>query len=141
MDNTKKMSRALLPGKRSAEKTSYTIYEDERLGSTRIQNSVLASIAAVAATETEGVTALAGGITHAKATRISAKMLSKGVKIEVEDRMVSVRIILNIGYGFNIPEVTRNVQEKVKTSIENMTGLSVAVVDVSVSDVTIDPED
>ncbi|MEE0955932.1 MAG: Asp23/Gls24 family envelope stress response protein [Eubacterium sp.] len=116
----------------------YTIYEDQTVGKVQIQDNVIATIAALAATETDGVASLGGGITHDKAARISAKNLAKGVKIEVTGNEVTVRTILNMNYGCNIPDVTLKVQEKVKDTIETMTGLVVSKVDVSVADVQID---
>ena len=44
-------------------------------------------------------------------------------------------VAINISYGFAIPDVTSKVQERVKTAVENMTGLTVAVVNVRVASV------
>lgn len=125
---------------RPEKSTVYTIYEDQTVGKVQIQDAVIATIAALAATETEGVASLGGGITHDKAARISYKNLAKGVKIEVVGKEVQVRIILNMKYGYNIPDVTLKVQEKAKETIETMTGLVVSKVDVSVADVQVDAE-
>ena len=48
-----------------------------------------------------------------------------------------IQITVNIMYGYSIPDISRNIQEKVSQAIENMTGLSVAEVNVIVSDVTV----
>ena len=53
------------------------------------------------------------------------------------DDTVFVQITVNIMYGYSIPDISRNIQEKVSQAIENMTGLSVAEVNVIVSDVTV----
>ena len=50
---------------------------------------------------------------------------------------IFVQITVNIRYGYSIPDISRNIQEKVSQAIENMTGLSVAEVNVIVSDVTV----
>jgi len=64
------------------------------------------------------------------------KNLSKGVRIEVdEEDKVQVYVTINIAYGYAIPEVSRNVQEKIKSAIENMTGLEVSGVNVRIADV------
>ena len=65
--------------------------------------------------------------------KLSAKSLSKGVRIEVQDNVVAVRIALSIAFGYSIPDVSRKVQEKVKSAIENMTGLEVSDVNVSIT--------
>ena len=66
------------------------------------------------------------------------KSLSKGVKVEVLEGVVSVRLALNIKYGYSIPDTSQKVQEKVKAAIENMTGLEVADVNVSIADVVLE---
>ena len=68
------------------------------------------------------------------------KNLSKGVKVEIVDSVVSVDLTLNIEYGMNILETSKKVQEKVKAAIENMTGLEVADVNIRVAGVEIPEE-
>lgn len=120
------------------KKNTYTIYDDHTSGSVQIADDVVATIGALAATESEGVDSLGGGITYDRAAKASAKNLAKGIKIDVLENVVSVRVIINMRYGYNIPDTCRQVQEKVKSTIENMTGLKVADVAVSVADVIID---
>ena len=45
---------------------------------------------------------------------------------------------LNIRYGYSIPSVSEQVQEKVSTAIENMTGLTVLDVNVKIAGVNMD---
>ncbi len=119
---------------RSAKK-SCTIYDDNSIGTVCISEDVLAIIAALAATEVEGVAHISGGITHDKAARTGARSLARGVKVEIEDNELIVRIILVVTYGCSIPQTTLKVQQNVKETIEEMTGLTVKDVHVSVSDV------
>ena len=49
--------------------------------------------------------------------------------------MVCVNLNLNLEYGYSIPETCRKVQDKVKTAIENMTGLQVSDVNISIASV------
>lgn len=63
------------------------------------------------------------------------KNLSKGVKVDVLEGIVTVSLALNMKYDYNIMDVSAKVQEKVKTAIENMTGLEVADVNVKVAGV------
>ena len=51
------------------------------------------------------------------------KNLSKGVKVDVLEGIVTVSLALNLKYNYSIVEVSARVQEKVKNAIENMTGL------------------
>ena len=48
-----------------------------------------------------------------------------------------MQLVLNIKYGYNLPDVTRKVQERVKDVLENMTGLPVSNVNISIADVQI----
>ena len=98
----------------------------------QIADDVVASIAGLAATEVKGVISLAGGITAELISKLGMKKLSKGVKVTVEESNVNVSVAINVEFGSNIPEVSAKVQEKVKTTVENMTGLSVIGVNVKV---------
>ena len=111
-----------------AEKESRStrrVYEKDKLGEVQIADEVVAIIAGLAATEVEGVDSMAGNITNELVGKLGMKNLSKGVKVDVTEEHVSVDISLNVKYGYKIPDVCEKVQERVKTAIENMTGLMV----------------
>ncbi len=110
---------------------------DENIGRIRISEQVVAVIAGIAATEVEGVESLVGNITNEIVAKMGIKNLSRGIRLKMVDDTVFVQITVNIRYGYSIPEISRNIQEKVSQAIENMTGLSVAEVNVIVSDVTV----
>ena len=73
-------------------------------------------------------------------SKLGMKSLSKGVKVDVLDGIVTVSLALNLNYGYSIKDITSKVQEKVKTAIENMTGLEVADVNIRVAGVEIPEE-
>lgn len=100
-----------------------------------VSEEVVAIIAGIAATEVEGVSSMAGNITNEIVSKLGMKNLSKGIFVEVLDEEIKVDVALNIAYGYAIPDVSEKVQEKVKSSVENMTGLSVAVVNVRIASV------
>ena len=114
--------------------TGYTL-ENGNMGQVQIADEVVAIIAGLAATEVEGVASMAGNITNELVSKLGMKNLSKGVRVEVLDGSVEVEVALNIAYGFAIPDVSAKVQEKVKTAIETMTGLNVALVNVRIASV------
>lgn len=121
-----------------AEKRNiYTIYDDDTLGTVQISDNVLSVISALAATEAEGISSIRDGLSGDQITRSSMKALTKSVKVTVENKNVTVQLVLNMKYGYNIPETTKQVQEKVKDVIENMTGLNVVNVHVSIADVEV----
>ena len=123
---------------KNPRRNTYTIYDDNTVGTVQIADEVVAIIAGLAATEVDGVASMAGNITNELVGKLGMKNLSRGVKVEVLEGVVSVRLALNIRYGYNIPETSQKVQEKVKPAIENMTGLEVADVNVSISDVVLE---
>lgn len=109
--------------------------KDGSLGEVRVADDVVAMIAGLAATEVEGVTSMYGNITNELVSKLGMKNLSRGVKIQLEDNVVRVDVGINIAYGYEIPAVSENVQEKVKSAIENMTGLEVSSVNVKIASV------
>ena len=113
---------------------TFQIKADES-GEVRVSEDVVAIIAGLAATEVEGVSSMAGNITNEIVSKLGMKNLSKGIFVEVLDEEIKVDVALNIAYGYAIPDISTKVQEKVKSSIENMTGLTVAVVNVRVASV------
>lgn len=108
-------------------------------GSVKISTEVIASIAGVAATEVEGVVGMSGGI-KGLSDILGLKNISKGVKVEVGEKETSVDISIIVEYGLNISEVATKVQENVKSSIENMTGLEVIQVNVNVQGISMPKE-
>lgn len=121
-------------------RNTHKVYENDTIGEVRIADEVVAIIAGLAATEVEGVDSMAGHITNEWVSKLGMKNLSKGVKVDVTDEHVSVDISLNIKYGHNIPDVCAKVQDRVKTAIENMTGLTVLDVNVKIAGVNLEEE-
>ena len=109
--------------------------KSDQVGDVRVADEVVAIIAGLATTEVEGVSSMAGNITNESVSKLGMKTLSKGILVEVMENEVKVDVAINISYGYSIPEVSSKVQDKVKTAIENMTGLNVAVVNVRIASV------
>ena len=109
--------------------------KSDQVGDVRVADEVVAIIAGLATTEVEGVSSMAGNITNEIVSKLGMKKLSKGILVEVMENEVKVDVAINISYGYSIPEVSSKVQDKVKTAIENMTGLNVAVVNVRIASV------
>ena len=72
------------------ERNIYTIQDDSSMGEVKIADEVVAIIAALAATEVEGVASMAGNITNELISRLGMKNLSKGVKVDVLEGVVTV---------------------------------------------------
>lgn len=114
------------------ERSTHKIYEEGSIGEVRIADDVVAVIAGLAAMEVEGVACLPGNITAEIIGKLGMKSLSKGITVKVTDDDVVVGINLVVKYGYSIVTISSKVQEKVKGSVELMTGLKVSEVNVKV---------
>ena len=109
-----------------SDSKEYVSRSDE-LGGIHISEEVLATIAAAAALEVEGVGSLANA---------GKKNLARDVRVKMEDDKVQVDLSILMSYGSTIPEMGKAVQEAVKTALESMTGLEVSAVNVNVGGIT-----
>ena len=119
---------------------NYNIHESINIGEVHISDEVVAIIAGLAATEIEGVQSMAGNITNELVSKLGMKNLSKGVKVTISDDSVEVSLALNIKYGYEIPAVSKKVQDKVKSAIETMPGLTVTAVNIKIVSLNIEAE-
>ncbi len=103
------------------------------IGTVRIADDVVALIAAFAAMEVEGVSGMAGGLDMDTVSRGGMKRLGRTVKVEVGAEGVKVDLSIELVYGYSIPETCSKVQSKVRTAVENMTGLEVLDVNIRVA--------
>lgn len=105
------------------------------MGNIRIADDVVGVIAGIAATETDGVYAMSGGITEGLANRLKGKNIRKGVKVEVGTMETAIDLRIIVVYGAKIDDVCHNLQRNVKDAVESMTGLKVVEVNVQVEGV------
>ena len=113
----------------------FVLREDEGNGTVQIADDVVAVIAGLAATEVKGVAAMAGNITNEVMSKVGRKNLAKGVKVSVNGKRAKIALAIMMEYGYNIPGTCSRVQEKVKSTVENMTGLTVTDVDIRIASV------
>jgi len=105
-----------------------------------IADEVISTIAGVSATSVNGVTALSGGFVDGIAGILGRKNLGKGVKVESNGKEVIIDIALVVEYGCKIHHVAKEVQNVVRQTIEDMTGLKVIEVDVNVVGISMEKE-
>ena len=104
-----------------------------------ISNDVVAVIAGVAVSEVEGVSGMAGGFAGGITEVLSGKKnLAKGIKVDIEENKVKIDVNIIFEYGSRIPDVAFEIQNRVKKSVESMTGLDVEEVNVHVQGVNTD---
>ena len=118
-----------------SQRTTYIEHDNSDLGEVQISNDVLAVISAMAAMEVDGVVAMAGNITAELVSKLGMKKLSKGVRVDVVDNTVMVDLSIILRINENIVTISKKVQDKVKTIVENMTGMEVANVNVNIASV------
>ncbi len=117
------------------DKSTYVLQEDENIGAVQIADDVVAMIASLATREVEGVSAMAGNVTGELMSRVGIKNMKKGVRVDILDKNVRVDLAVTVEYGYNIPATCQKVQAKVKSAIENMTGLNVSDVNIRIAGV------
>ncbi|MCB0118465.1 MAG: Asp23/Gls24 family envelope stress response protein [Anaerolineales bacterium] len=107
-------------------------------GKTTVSPEVLTTIASMAALEVPGVSRLApvsGGV-----NRLFRRGVSDGVRIETKDNIVLVDLFLILKENVNIREVSRNVQQNVARSVQEMVGMDVSEINVHIEDIDFEGE-
>ena len=102
----------------------------------KISNDVVAVIAGVAVSEVKGVAEMSGGFAGITEVLSGKKNMAKGIKVEVGDKTTKIDVNIIVEYGTRIPDVAYEIQDRVKKSVENMTGLKVLEVNVHVQGVS-----
>jgi uncharacterized alkaline shock family protein YloU len=102
----------------------------------KISSDVIAVIAGVAVSEVKGVYGMSGGFAGGISEVLKGKKnLAKGIKVDATDEKAKIDVNIIVEYGARIPDVAFEIQNKVKKSVESMTGLKVEEVNVHVQGV------
>jgi uncharacterized alkaline shock family protein YloU len=114
-------------------------------GTVTFATDVVATIAGLAATEVEGVASMVGssssGLAEIFKRGQNTRSLTRGVRVELNDNQtVSIHLTIIVDYGAPVPRVAKGIQENVKKTIENMSGLEVTEVNVHVHGVSFEKE-
>lgn len=107
-----------------------------------ISEDVIGIIAGLAASEVEGIAGMTLGFVDGINQILGGnKKYSKGVKIDLDGKKVTIDLFVNVTYGVRIPDIAWAAQNAVKTAVENMTGLDVTAVNINVQGITFDKKD
>ena len=109
----------------------------EENGKVNISDEVIAVVASLAATSVDGIAEMASGVAGSFAELLGMKNITRGVKISKDENTVTVYLAVVVEYGCKIPDVTWEVQTKVKNEVESMTGLDVAAVNIEVDGIVV----
>ena len=110
-------------------------------GNTSIQDGVVAKIAGIAAQEVDGVrmggstSQSVGGLLSSIPGVSGGSSESRGVSVEVGEIEAAVDITATVAYGRSIPQVSEAVRRNVINRVENLVGLRVTEVNITVNDV------
>lgn len=114
-------------------------------GRTSISYPVVAQIAGIAAQEVEkvqmggGTTAAVGGFLQS-VTGSSSGNYARGVTVEVGEEEAAVDLTMAVEYGYSVPQLTEAVRRNVINRVENLTGLRVTEVNITVNDIQVSEE-
>lgn len=101
----------------------------------KIADDVIATIAGKSALEVKGVFSMAGGFAGGISEVFGKKSYTKGIKVDNTEKGLKIDVNIIVEYGARIPDVAYEIQNKVKNSIENMTGLKIEEVNVHIQGV------
>lgn len=109
------------------------ITQTQEDGAIHISQDVIATIAAIAVSEVEGVYAVGSSQVGDIAEFFGKKNSAKAVRLTVnENDELALECNVIALYGYSVVELAKNVQENVCSAIESMTALKVASVDINI---------
>lgn len=128
------------PSEGEEERPQHEESVSDEIGDIKVADEVISIVASLAAQEVNGVVGMSSSFAEGLNEFLGKKTFAKGVRITVEGRVVNAAVYINAEYGSCIPEIALEIQEKVKTAIENMTGYEVKFVDVHIQGVARRPK-
>lgn len=114
------------------------VKSQDDFGEIRISADVITVIAHTVACEVEGVAGMNANIAENISSVLGRKNPTKGVKVEINGKDVTIDFYILVDYGARIPEVAWRIQEKVKSAVESMTGMNVAAINIHVQGISFD---
>ena len=113
-------------------------------GKTVIDDTVVSKVAGIAAREVNGVHSLGNGAARAIGAirdAIGQRDFGQGVKVEVGEKQVAADIVIVAEYPVSLQQVADGVRTGVARALEQIVGMEVAEVNVTVQDVYIPGDD
>lgn len=110
-----------------------SVEEKHTEDSIRISPEVIAVVAGIAVEEAEGVAGMSGGIVDGIAQRLGRKDFGKGIRVSLEEEKVLLDLNVVIEYGAPLLETAEKLKQNVRSTVEEVTGLTVAAVNINVT--------
>lgn len=108
----------------------------DEIGEIKISPDVISVIAHTVASEVEGVAGMNPNIADNISSVLGRKNAPKGVKVDLNDKNVNIDFYIVVDYGARIQDVAWRIQERVKSAVESMTGLTVSSINIHVQGVS-----
>ncbi|QUI22931.1 Asp23/Gls24 family envelope stress response protein [Vallitalea pronyensis] len=109
------------------------------IGEVSIDNDVIAKVAGYTAIECYGIVGMASiNVTNGFARLLKRESLSKGIKVDVYGKNITIDFHVIIEYGINIRAVADNLISNVKYKLEKFTGMEVGKINIYVEGVRVD---
>jgi uncharacterized alkaline shock family protein YloU len=109
-------------------------YEKLSPGKTTIAPDVLHTIARLTTLQIEGVSRICVN-PPVRVNRLFKRWQSEGVEIDVQDGVVYADLYVILKNGYNIRDVSRNIQQNVARAVSDMVGMQVGRVNIHVEDI------
>lgn len=106
-------------------------------GGLQISADVIAKIAKLATLEIDGVRELSTGTAGVQGLFRRAR-LQRPVFVQIMDDVAEITVHVIVAYGHKIPPLCEKIQENVKSSVQNMTSITVSKVNIVVTGVAPD---
>ncbi len=103
-------------------------------GSLKISEDVILTITRQAVMDVPGVHSLAQGRFRLKDFLVHSET-DNSIKIVLNVDVAQIHVSVNLVYGYKIKEVAQQIQENVKATVQNMTGITVSKVNVFIAGV------
>ena len=103
-------------------------------GGLKISVTVIEKIAKIAAMEVEGVSSVSVGSSGVKGF-LAKTNLPKAVEVEMVEGVANITVSVVVKYGVKLPSVCKEVQQVVKSNVQNMTDITVSKVNIVVTGV------
>lgn len=116
-------------------------YETDALGKVEISPEVIEVIAAIAASDVEGVAAMRGNFATGVAERFGRKSHRKGVKVDLTEHGIILDVYVVVEYGYSIPTVGQEIQSNIRQELQNMTALDVNEINIHVVGIQFEQKD
>ena len=132
------------PAATAPRATTSTAATGSVTGKTVIDDTVVSKVAGIAAREVNGVHSLGNGAARAIGAirdAIGQRDFGQGVKVEVGEKQVAADIVIVAEYPVSLQQVADGVRAGVARALEQIVGMEVAEVNVTVQDVYIPGDD